>query len=207
MQRIVEGKGALEIKGALVIVDVQNDFCPGGALPVSEGDMVVPVLNRYISIFEAAGFPVYATRDLHPAKTIHFKPYGGFWPSHCVEGTNGADFHPGLKLPEGTVVITKGRSEVEDSYSGFQGRDPAGFIFAESLRAGGVQRLYVGGLATDYCVRATVLDGLKAGFKVTLLIDAVKGVDVKEGDSDRAVQEMRRNGAEVKAIEEIQAVL
>src|SRR3970040_2180287 len=101
----------MQERDALLIVDVQNDFCPGGALPVSEGDMVVPVLNRYISIFEAAGFPVYATRDLHPAKTIHFKPYGGFWPSHCVEGTNGADFHPGLKLPEGTVVITKGRSE------------------------------------------------------------------------------------------------
>lgn len=194
-------------KSALVIVDVQNDFCPGGALPVKDGDSVVPVLNKYISIFEAAGLPVYASRDFHPLKTVHFKAFGGLWPSHCVQGTEGAEFHRGLRLPAGVVIITKGEGEFEDSYSAFQGKDPAGNTFAETLKAAKVKRLYIGGLATDYCVRSTVLDALKNGFGVTLLRDAVKGVDVREGDSEIAVEEMRSKGVEVRTIEDIQAAL
>ncbi len=190
-------------KGALLVVDVQNDFCPGGALAVPEGDRVVPVLNRYMELFISAGLPVYASRDWHPGRTRHFKDYGGLWPTHCVQGTKGAEFHPELKLPEGTVIITKGDDPDKDSYSAFQAHDPEGRPFKEVLERDGVEHLYVGGLATDYCVRATVLDGLREGFKVTLLIDAVRGVDLKPGDSERAVEEMKRNGADTITIEEL----
>ena len=183
-------------KDALVIVDVQNDFCPGGALPVAEGDKVVPVLNGYIRQFSAAKLAIFATRDWHPEKTSHFKTYGGVWPPHCVQGTKGADFHPELALPADAVIISKGMGCDEDSYSGFQGADGGGVKLADLLRRRGAKRLFVGGLATDYCVRQTVLDGLKEGFKVVLLEDAIRGVDIQPGDSERAVAEMIRAGAE-----------
>ena len=190
-------------KSALIVVDVQRDFCPGGALAVPEGDLVVPVLNGYMERFASAGLPVYATRDLHPERTVHFKEYGGLWPAHCVVDTPGAEFHPDLRLPAGAVIITKGTDPEQDSYSGFDGTDRQGRGLAESLRARGVGSIYVGGLATDYCVRATVLDGLKEGFRVTLLVDAVRGVDVSEGDSDRAVREMEEAGAGTVTIEDL----
>jgi len=180
---------------ALVIVDVQNDFCPGGALPVPEGDTIVPILNKYIEKFQKAGLPIYASRDWHPEKTKHFKAFGGLWPPHCVQGTKGAEFHPDLKLPKETTILTKGEDPNEDSYSGFQGRDAAGVGLAGLLRQRGVERVFVGGLATDYCVKSTVLDGVREGFKVVLLADAMRGVDLQSGDSDRAIQEMLRAGA------------
>jgi nicotinamidase/pyrazinamidase len=180
---------------ALLIVDMQRDFCPGGALPVSGGDGIVPTVNRYISLFESAGLAVFASRDWHPPQTLHFRKYGGKWPQHCIQGTTGAEFHAELRLPANTVVITKGDRPDEDSYSAFQGRDRAGRYLSELLRGGGITALYVCGLATDYCVRASVLDGLKDGFRVTLLVDAVKGIDVNEGDSLRAVEEMLAIGA------------
>ncbi|MBI5047416.1 MAG: bifunctional nicotinamidase/pyrazinamidase [Deltaproteobacteria bacterium] len=180
---------------ALVIVDVQNDFCPGGALPVPEGDKVVLVLNKYINKFRKASLPIYASRDWHPKKTKHFNTCGGMWPPHCVQETNGAEFHPGLKLPSHTIILTKGEYPNEDSYSGFQAHDPEKRPFAYILRKKGIKHLYIGGLATDYCVRATVLDALKQGFEVTVLIDAIKGVDIKPGDSAEAIKEMERAGA------------
>jgi len=182
-------------KRALVIVDTQNDFCPGGALAVPNGDQVVPVLNEYARRFAEEALPIFASRDWHPEKTVHFKDYGGKWPPHCIQGTRGAEFHPDLKLPEGTVIISKGMDPNEDAYSVFQGRDPEGKPFAQALREKGVEHLYVGGLATDYCVRATVLAALQEGFRVTLLLDAVRGVDVNPGDSERAIQEMIAAGA------------
>jgi nicotinamidase/pyrazinamidase len=187
---------------ALVIVDVQNDFCPGGALPVPEGDDVVAVLNSYIAIFNAAGQRVFATRDWHPSDTVHFKDSGGPWPAHCVQSTEGAGFHPGLKLSKDTVIITKGDDPATESYSGFDGRGKEGRTFADILRAAGVEHILVGGLATDYCVKQTVLDGLKEGFRVTLLVDAVRGIE--EGDSSRAIEEMIRSGADAKTLEEIE---
>jgi len=190
-------------KGALVIVDVQNDFCPGGALAVPYGDSIVPILNLYIDIFKEEGMPVYATRDFHPEKTLHFKEYGGMWPPHCIKGTIGARLHPDLRLPQGAVIITKGTDPEEDAYSGFQGLDSEGRGFKEALTAAGVKDLYVGGLATDYCVKATVLDGLKEGFTVYLLVDAVRGVDREEGDSERAVEEMKEKGALMMDLGEI----
>lgn len=189
---------------ALVVVDLQNDFCPGGALGVKEGDKVVTVINAYIEKFTAAGLPVIATRDCHPPKTSHFKEFGGLWPVHCVEGTRGAEFHPALVLPDGTVIITKGDRPDEDAYSCFQGRDPAGRTFAEILRGEGVFHIYLGGLATDYCVKDTALDAAREGFKVTLLADAVAGVDLRPGDSEKALEEIIESGADTITVDELQ---
>lgn len=182
-------------KAALVIVDVQNDFCPGGALPVPEGDKVVPALNQYIERFQKAGLVIYASRDWHPEKTKHFKAYGGLWPAHCVQNTKGAEFHHDIKLPKEAIILTKGEDPNEDSYSGFQAKTKENKSFADSLKEKGIERLYVGGLATDYCVRATVLDALKQGVKATIIMDAVKGVNIKPEDSAAAMEEMEKQGA------------
>jgi nicotinamidase/pyrazinamidase len=185
----------MQAKDALIIVDVQNDFCPGGALAVSGGDEVVPVLNRVIERFTEAGLPIFATRDWHPEKTNHFKIYGGIWPVHCVQGTRGAEFHAGLELGKDIVVVSAGMVPDEDGYSGFQARDPSGAGLAELLQRKGVERIVVGGLATDYCVKHTVLDGLKEGFKVLLLADAIRAVNLKPHDGELAIAEMVRAGA------------
>jgi len=181
---------------ALIIVDVQNDFCPGGALPVADGDRVVPVLNRYIKKFTESGLPVFATRDWHPEKTRHFNTGGGQWPPHCVQGTEGGKFHPALALGSNTVIVSKGVSPDADSYSGFEAVDAKGVKLADLLRKQGVERIFVGGLATDYCVKFTVLEGLREGFKVTLLDDAIRGVNLNPNDSQRAIDEMIRAGAD-----------
>ncbi|MBI5561535.1 MAG: nicotinamidase [Deltaproteobacteria bacterium] len=185
----------------LLIVDVQVDFCPGGALAVKDGDLVVPVINEYVRLFGAAGCLIAATRDWHPAKTVHFG--GGKWPPHCVQGTRGAEFHPGLRLPSNARVITKGTRPDEDSYSGFDGSDASGARLGDMLKKEGVGHVFIAGLATDYCVRATALDARKAGFKVTALIDAIKGVDVKPGDSKTAIIEMIEAGADTATFPDV----
>ncbi len=182
---------------ALIIVDLQNDFCPGGSLAVRNGDQVVPVLNRLIAEFDQAGLPVIATRDWHPERTTHFNTHGGQWPPHCVQGTKGAKFHRALALGKSAVIVSKGMEENSDSYSGFDGADQRGVSLAELLRERGAKRLVVGGLATDYCVKQTVLDGLKAGFEVVVLEDAIRAVDLKPGDARQAIDEMERAGAEI----------
>jgi nicotinamidase/pyrazinamidase len=182
-------------KDALIIVDVQNDFCPGGALAVAEGDQVVPKLNEYIDLFAQQGSPIFATRDWHPEKTSHFKLYGGLWPRHCVQGSRGAEFHPDLRLANDVVVVSKGMAADEDSYSGFQGTDAFGVSLADLLRRKSVIRLFVGGLATDYCVKNTVLDALKEGFQVALLCDSIRAVNLNPQDGDLAVSEMLQAGA------------
>jgi nicotinamidase/pyrazinamidase len=185
----------MEKNAALVIVDVQNDFCPGGALAVADGDHVVPALNRYIEHFAEAGLPIFATRDWHPPVTTHFKIYGGQWPVHCVQGTFGAELHGALKLASGALIVSKGMAADADSYSGFDGVDYSGIGLAELLRRANATRIFVGGLATDYCVKQTVLDGLKQGFAVILLEDCIRGVDLAPGDSQRALHEMLGAGA------------
>jgi nicotinamidase/pyrazinamidase len=192
---------------ALIVVDMQNDFCENGSLPVKDGGMVVPVLNRYIELFKDAGLLVFATRDWHPEKTIHFAKYGGKWPVHCVQGTKGAEFHKDLKLPKDAVIITTGDRPDDDGYSGIQGKDPSGRLLSQALKDSGIGHIYVGGLATDYCVKETVLDGLRAGFKVTVLGDAIKGVDVKKGDSAGAMEEMIEKGADVITLKDIMALI
>jgi nicotinamidase/pyrazinamidase len=186
----------MQQNAALILVDVQNDFCPGGALAVKEGDRVVPVLNRYIKKFSDAGLPIIATRDWHPQNTRHFKSDGGMWPPHCVRGTQGAEFHSRLELDDRVIVVSKGESPEADSYSGFEAQTSDGISLADLLRARGVKTIFVGGLATDYCVKHTVLDGLKQGFNVMLIEDAIRGVDANPGDSGRAMEEMARAGAE-----------
>ncbi len=180
---------------ALIIIDVQNDFCPGGSLAVTGGDEVVPVLNQYIEQFTRAGLPIFATRDWHPENSRHFKIHGGLWPPHCIQGTQGAEFRADLALPHDAVIVSAGMAPHEEGYSGFEGRDKNGVGLGELLRASGVERIFVGGLATDYCVKETVLDALKQGFKVVLLQDAVRGVNLRAGDSERAIAEMVRAGA------------
>jgi nicotinamidase/pyrazinamidase len=189
-------------KDALVIIDVQNDFCAGGALAVADGDQVVPALNRYIERFKKSALPIFATRDWHPEKTKHFKAYGGLWPVHCLQGTRGAEFRSDLRLPASAVVVSTGMGADEEGYSGFDGRDERGVTLAELLRACGVERIFVGGLATDYCVKQTVLDGFKQGFKVVLLEDASRAVNLQPGDGARAIEEMVRAGA--KKIAEVE---
>ncbi|ADW17339.1 Nicotinamidase [Desulfobulbus propionicus DSM 2032] len=190
-------------KAALIVVDVQNDFCPGGALAVPDGDRVVEPLNRAAAAFAAAGLPVVATRDWHPPHTGHFQPFGGLWPVHCVQNTPGAEFHPGLRLPADTILLFKGIDEQLDGYSAFDGVDDAGTVLADLVRQLGVGHLYIGGLATDYCVRATVLDARLRGLAVTVLIDAVAGVDLQPGDSERALAEIRAAGAQTCRVEEL----
>jgi nicotinamidase/pyrazinamidase len=181
----------------LVVVDIQNDFCPGGALAVPEGDKVVPVLNMYIQLFRKAGAPIIYTRDWHPPDHSSFRTQGGPWPPHCVQGTEGAKFHPNLTPPAVGEVISKADKR-DEAYSFFQGTN-----MAERLRQRGITTLLVGGLATDYCVKETVLDALKFGFKVYHLDDASKGVNVKPEDSDEALREMVSKGAKQITLSEL----
>ncbi len=180
-----------EKKRALVVVDVQNDFCPGGALAVAHGDEVVAPLNRQIEEFLSRGEPVFKSRDWHPPKTKHFADYGGAWPVHCVQNTKGAEFHPDLLDDIHIRVISKGLGDT-DCYSAFDETD-----LDLQLRRLGVNELWVGGLATDYCVKNTVLDGLRKGYKVKALKDAMRAVNVNEGDGARALEEMRAAGADI----------
>ena len=180
-----------EARRALIVVDVQNDFCPGGSRAVERGDEVVAPLNRRIEEFLSRGEPVYKSRDWHPPTTKHFEAYGGTWPVHCVQGTRGAEFHPDLSDDPRVRVVSKGMGD-ENNYSAFDGT-----TLADSLRAEGVEEVWVGGLATDYCVKNTVLDALRAGFKVRALRDAMRAVNIRPGDDARAVEEMRRAGAEI----------
>ncbi|MBI5415350.1 MAG: bifunctional nicotinamidase/pyrazinamidase [Candidatus Omnitrophica bacterium] len=185
---------------ALLIVDVQNDFCPGGALAVVDGDKVAAVLNKYIAAFVKQDALVIASRDWHPRKTKHFKEFGGPWPAHCVQNTPGAAFHPALKLPARTIVVSKGMDPDKDSYSAFQAVDGRRRPLRDILKDAGVKELWVGGLATDYCVKASVLDALKH-FKVYLLTDAIRGVDINPGDSKKAIDEMLKAGAREMTLE------
>lgn len=185
----------MKLRQALIVVDVQNDFCPGGALGVPQGDKVVPVLNKYMSKCRIKKIPIFATRDWHPSKTKHFKPFGGVWPEHCVQSTKGAKFHPKLRLPKNTVIISKGMNPNKDSYSAFDAINEEGVSLFSLLRILRVQRVLIGGLATDYCVKFSALDALKKGFRVGLLVDAIKGVNIKPDDSYNAVKAILKKGA------------
>jgi nicotinamidase/pyrazinamidase len=179
-------------KKALIVVDVQNDFCPGGSLAVAEGTAVVAPLNKLMKEFLDRDEPVFKTRDWHPAKTKHFQAYGGTWPVHCVEGTPGAEFHPDLLDDPRINIISKGINERADGYSGFDGTD-----LARLLREEEVEQVWVGGLATDYCVKHTVLDALSEGFEVKALADAMRPVNINPDDGAKAIEEMRAAGAEI----------
>jgi nicotinamidase/pyrazinamidase len=185
------------LKAALLLVDVQNDFFAGGALPVPKAYCVLQPLNRYIAEAVHHRMPVYASRDWHPAVSSHFKEYGGPWPAHCVQGSAGARFHDDVCLPSVLTVITKGDDFASAGYSDFEGHTSAGLPFLADLRARGISHLYVGGVATEYCIRFTVMDALAAGLRVTVLQDAIAGIDAE--DSERALAEMLEGGAEFAA--------
>ncbi len=179
-------------KKALIVVDVQNDFCPGGSLAVTNGDEVIAPLNRLIKEFLDRGEPVFKSRDWHPATAKHFAAYGGIWPVHCVQNTPGAEFRAGLLDDPRITIISKGIDESADGYSAFDGTN-----LAQILRDRGVEEVWVGGLATDYCVKHTVLDALQQGFAVKALADAMRAVNVKSDDGTLAIAEMRKAGAEI----------
>ena len=179
---------------ALVIVDFQNDFCPGGALAVEGGDEIAGPINALAREFDT----VVATRDWHPPDHASFADEGGPWPVHCVQGTPGAELHPELDRERIQHVVDVGSTREDEGYSGFEGSDLEDF-----LRSRGADHLFVTGIATDYCVRATALDGRRLGFDVTVVEDAIRAVDVEAGDGDRALDEMREAGAEVETSDQV----
>lgn len=185
---------------ALIVVDLQQDFLPGGALAVRGGDQIVPLVNQYLRRFRQRGLPVFATRDWHPPRHCSFQPAGP-WPAHCVAGTPGAGFAPGLQLPPDAVVVSKAQDPQHDAYSAFSGTS-----LVQLLRAAGVQRLFVAGLATDYCVLHTARDALAAGFAVVLLADAMRPVNLRPGDGAAAIAELRARGARVASLDGVGAV-
>lgn len=175
---------------ALLVIDIQNDFLPGGSLAVPEGDQVIPALNGYIDQFSNRQLPVFATRDWHSSNHCSFIRQGGPWPEHCIADSKGAEFAADLHLPVSIHVISKGTDAEQDSYSGFANR-----TFKEQLDNAGVSRLFIGGLATDYCVLNTVRDALNFHYKVLLLTDAIRAVNVRRQDGENAINEMIQKGA------------
>jgi len=182
---------------ALLITDIQKDFLPGGALPIEGGEEIIPILNDYIQRFKTAKAHILASRDWHPINHISFNTQGGPWPSHCVQETSGAKFSPDLKLPEHTVIISKATDPKHESYSAFDGTN-----LANELKRICVKRLFVGGLATDYCVVNTVLDARELGYETVLLTDATLGINVNPGDVDEAIKTMVTNGAEQTTVDD-----
>lgn len=181
---------------ALLVVDVQNDFCPpNGTLAVPRGNEVIEPLNKVIRLFERNYQPIFFSCCWHPIRTRHFRAYGGTWPVHCVANTEGAKFHSELNMPKGSFIIQKGVDSDSDAYSPFEG-----YIYLadanleEMLREFGVTNLYIGGLATDYCVKNAALDSVRNGHKTFLILDACRAVNLKPNDGFNAIQEMRKAG-------------
>ena len=174
----------------LLVIGIQNDFLPGGALAVPRGEEVISPLNEYIAAFVAASLPIIASRDWHPENHCSFRSQGGPWPAHCVAGTHGAEVTDTLALPRDATIISKATSQDRESYSDFEASD-----LAKGLHESGVKRIFVGGLATEYCVLATVEDALKLGFQIVLLIDAIRPININPLDGSRAVERMLRGGA------------
>ncbi|MCL1911857.1 MAG: nicotinamidase [Leptospirales bacterium] len=180
------------MKRALIAVDIQNDFCPGGSLAVAGGDEIIAPANSLIKSFTEKGEPVFFTRDWHPADHSSFNENGGMWPPHCVAGTDGARFHKDLIVPENAFIISKADKPGLEAYSGFEGTE-----LSARLRSLGIDSLVIAGLATDYCVKATVMDALKEGFAVTVASDGVRAVNAASGDGDKALLEMSEAGARI----------
>ena len=178
------------VTDGLVVVDIQNDFMPGGALGVRDGDAVIPLLNAWIDVFAAAKRPVFLTRDWHPADHCSFHDRGGPWPSHCIADTPGAEFAPSLHLPTERIIISKATTRDREAYSALAGTE-----LARHLRAARIERIFLGGLATEYCVLNTVLDARAAGYRVVVLDDAIRAVNVRPGDGEAALRQIIHAGA------------
>jgi nicotinamidase/pyrazinamidase len=193
---MTEKSASFDGRRALIVVDVQRDFCPGGSLPAPGGNQIVPAINGYLVKAQALRMPVYAARDWHPPVTSHFKEYGGEWPPHCVQGSSGAQFHADLALPASTTIITKGEDPERPGYSAFDGRTPDGVPLLADLQRQHIDTVYIAGLTIEYCVKQTALDALHGGLRVTVLTDGIAGIDAHPGDADRALADMQRAGAE-----------
>jgi nicotinamidase/pyrazinamidase len=180
------------MKNALLIVDVQNDFCPGGSLAVSDGDKIVPIINQIEDKFDF----VISSQDWHPTATVHFEK----WPPHCIAGTFGAEFHPNLITDKIDLKLLKGTGNKDDGYSAFEATNVS---LIDYLRKNQIKDLYVCGLATDYCVKATVLDAIKNGFHTYVITDAVAAVNVEKGDDRKALNEMYLKGCTLIESDEI----
>ena len=187
---MVDLMGQIEKEDAVLVIDVQKDFCPGGSLAIDDGDAVVPVMNQWIDAAFLKGVPVYLSRDWHPINHPSFKEQGGDWPPHCIQDTDGAGFHADLRRPENAVVVTKGVRFDLDQYSAFDRTGLGG-----RLRQDGVRRLWIGGLALDVCVLHSVLDALNEGFQVSVVEAATRPVRFEDGL--KAVSKMKRAGAAV----------
>lgn len=189
----MEPREMLEQGDALLLVDVQNDFCPGGSLAVEGGDEIVAVLNRWIAAAHDKGIPIVASRDWHPVHHISFSEQGGPWPVHCVQDTPGAAFHAELALPDDTIKVSKGTRFDQDAYSAFENTGLATFLHDRQVR-----RLWVGGLAQEVCVRETVLQALKEGFEVHVLMNATRPVNAQQGA--QAADDMHLAGAVLERV-------
>ena len=177
-------------KSVLLLADLQVDFCPGGALGVPGGDEIIQTVNDYVRFFYSRRLPIIATRDWHPPNHCSFQEQGGPWPVHCLQTSRGAQFHPDLIVPPGTTIVSKATDPKKEAYSAFEGT-----TLEEHLRDMSAETLYVSGLATDYCVKQTVLDACRLGFRVVVLEDAVRGIDAAPGDCKRAIGAMHAAGA------------
>ena len=186
----------LGVGDALVIVDMQNDFLPQGSLPVPEGDIIIPVINRYLALFHDHGLLVFATRDWHPPDHCSFQQQGGPWPPHCIATTSGAAFHPDIEFPISTQIISKATMREKDAYSAFTATQ-----FNILLQKSGVRRLFIGGVATEYCVFNTVKDALQYHYTTFVLEDATCAI--KPDDGSHALEEMMRLGAKLIQFEEL----
>jgi nicotinamidase/pyrazinamidase len=182
---------------ALSVTDVQNDFLPGGALGVLEGDKILPPLNRVIAMFNKANLPIFFSRDWHPSDHCSFKNQGGPWPPHCVQNTSGAEFSAELQIPEGSIIVSKGTEKESEQYSTWEGRDADGNTESVLMKKSGIRRIFIAGLATDYCVLNSVKDALGEGYEVYVVTDAIRAVDVNPGDGKKALDEMIRAGAKM----------
>lgn len=191
----------MQARKALLVVDIQIDFCPGGALGVREGDQIIPTVNKYVDLFLKKRLPVFVSRDWHPQDSKHFKDAGGPWPVHCVQNTKGAEFHPDFHVPDQAIVLSKGTDPELDGYSVFEARDSHNKPFMQLLEEMGVVELYIAGIATDYCVRMTSLDAFESGFVVHVLTDAIKGVD--QSDSTRTIAEITSQNGKLKTLSEV----
>ncbi|MFN3995157.1 MAG: bifunctional nicotinamidase/pyrazinamidase [bacterium] len=183
---------------ALIVVDMQNDFLPGGSLEVPNSDTIIPIINEYIKFFEKKGKVVVFTRDWHPENHVSFKENGGIWPKHCVQNTKGAEFHPDMYIPKESIIISKAYEPNIEAYSGFENTN-----LHQELQNRNIKNVYVCGVATDYCVLNTVLSAVELGYKVYLLIDAIKGVDLKPNDSEEAIKTMISKGVEILVLDEL----
>ena len=199
-----DGKAVyLQQGNALSVTDMQNDFLPGGALGVPEGDKIIPFVNRAAALFKKNNLPIFFTRDWHPPDHCSFKDQGGPWPPHCVQNTAGAELSSKMNIPEGSVIISKGSDKNSEQYSTLGGRDAAGNTESSLLKKSGIKRIFIAGLATDYCVLNSVKDALAEGYEVYVLTDAIRAVDVNPGDGERALEEMIRGGAKTITTEGI----